>query len=180
MGYRLSSNALFTEYPISSVYIVVLFYVINRVQIKHLLPPEWRTIYAPRIGYQCSNSIMQVCRCGNGISCISNSANLGFMSNKCKWSGLDFVQVRIIMQSPFWTQNDNKFATFATFGCHKHYSAGGRVYPCSLFCKHIDPLMHDGCSPTLVPECLVVVVVATSSHNWHLQILWYKKSYQDN
>ena len=66
------------------------------------------------------------------------------------------------MQSPFWTKCYHEFATFATFGSHKHYATSCRVYSRPLLRKHIYTLVYNRSSPTLVTKSLVVVVIATS------------------
>ena len=126
---------------------------------------ERSIVNAPGIGNERAYTIVQMCGCSDGIARIAYGTYLCMVIYESKAMGLDFVQMRIVVQAPFRTKHHDKLTSLAIFGRKKHDAYGGRVYSRASTSKHIDSLMYDGCPPPFEPEGLMVITIAIGPYN---------------
>ena len=126
---------------------------------------ERSIIHAPGIGNERAYAIVQMGRGSDGIARVAYGTYLCTVIHQGEPLGLDFVQMGIVVQSPFRSKHNNKLTTFTILGREEHDAYGSRVYPRASTRKHIDALVHDRCPPPFVPEGLMVITIAIGPYN---------------
>lgn len=81
---------------------------------------ERSIVNAPGIGNERAYTIVQMCGCSDGIARIAYGTYLCMVIYESKALGLDFVQMRIVVQAPFRTKHHDKLTSLAIFGRKEH------------------------------------------------------------
>lgn len=117
------------------------------------------------------DGVVEVGRFAFGVAGIAYGADDTAMGYHAQGVGTNFMQVGVIMQSPFGAEDHNEVAAKPVLACADDEAGGSGVNIGAFLCEDIDSFVGDGFSPGEDPKGMLVIAVAGGAFDGHDEVL---------
>ena len=146
-----------------------------RVHKKYLFPALCVSRKSPWVGRKWKHAVMQMWRFTFCVAAITHATNNVALASKIKRFGVNCVEVRIIMNAPFWPQHRHYIAAHINVASVNHQAIAATNHARAFWGEYINAFMHPRFSPRRKPKIFRVPVFSCSVFYWHSPARWQQQ-----